>query len=285
MIRYNVFANCPFTYEDIYRAYDIYGPDLRELRGKTIRHVPIAPNPRSLPRVVPSELTLNTDIFYVDNDAFLVSVSSDIALTMVNHLGRINVKDGKVPVRSASVVNLKSHLLQHINNYQITTIYCDGEGAFGAIVEDLKSIGITVNPVGPNMHVGVVERTIRVIKERVRGIYNTLPYTLPASLVVWLVYYAVNRINLVPRRGGAFYIPPREAFLGRKTDFKIDCRVDFGEYCLTTETVDNTLKARTEDCIALCPTFLKKVQSSFYLYALEKLFRVISGQHYLHLSM
>jgi hypothetical protein len=159
MIKYNVFMNCPYTYEDIYRAYDIYGPDLRELRGKTVRRVPIASKPYMIPRVVPSELTLNIDIFYIDNDAYLVSVSSDIAMTMVNYLGRLNIKDGKIPVRSATVVF--KHLLQHINNYKarnffVKMINCDGEGAFAVVSEDLKARGIAVNTFGPEQHVGVV---------------------------------------------------------------------------------------------------------------------------------
>ena len=258
MIKYNVFRNCPYSYDDIYRTYDIYGPDLLELRGKTVRRVPTPATPNRLPRVVPSEIDLFVDIFYVDSDAFLVSVSSKIALTMVDYLGRINTKGNKAHARNTESV--KKHLFRHINNYRarnfrIVTVNCDGEGAFNAVADDLRAIGIDVNPHGPGQHVSVVERSIRLIKERVRGIYNTLPYTLPASLLVWLVYFAVNRINIVPRKGGLLHIPPREAFLGRKTDFKIDCRVEFGEYCLTTEPeTDNTLKSRVEDCIALMPT-------------------------------
>jgi hypothetical protein len=258
MIKYNVFRNCPYSYKDIYLTYDVYGPDLCELRGKTVRHVPLPATPYSLPRIVPSELTLNVDLFYIDSDAYLVSVSSHIALTMVDYLGRINMRGNKIHARNA--LHVKKYLYRQINNYRarnfrITSINCDGEGAFNAITDDLRSIGIDVNLHGPGQHVSVVERTIRLIKERVRGIYNTLPYVLPASLLIWLVYYAVNRINIVPRRGGLMHIPPREAFLGRKTDFKIDCRMEFGEYCLTTDpTADNTLRSRTEDCIALVPT-------------------------------
>ena len=41
---------------------------------------------------------------------------------------------------------------------------------------DLKTNNINLNLASPNEHVPEVERSIRTIKERVRAIYNRLPY-------------------------------------------------------------------------------------------------------------
>jgi hypothetical protein len=56
-------------------------------------------------------------------------------------------------------------------------------------------------------------------------------------------------------KGGLLKISPTEAFLGRKTDFKIDLRVGFGELVEATDpNGDNTLKSRTNTAIALLGT-------------------------------
>jgi hypothetical protein len=64
-------------------------------------------------------------------------------------------------------------------------------------------------------------------------------------------------VNLTIHKGGPLGITPREAFFGTKFDFTRDCRVGFGDYVEATvpnsSVTKNTLKSRTESCIALLP--------------------------------
>jgi hypothetical protein len=131
----------------------------------------------------------------------------------------------------------------------------DREGAVAALKSDLNARGVVLEPQGSGSHAPVVERKIREIKECMRGIFNTLPFKLPHSLIKWLAFFAVNRINLFPHRGAYLEMAPREVFLGRKTNFKVDARIAFGAYAEAIDPYsDNTMRPRTTPCIALCPT-------------------------------
>jgi hypothetical protein len=77
----------------------------------------------------------------------------------------------------------------------------------------LASLGIILDSTGAGEAVAVV---VRYLKERVRAIINTLPYTLTEKLEGWLVRYAVNRIVLLPTRNSVDHVSPREKLYGRK---------------------------------------------------------------------
>jgi hypothetical protein len=140
-------------------------------------------------------------------------------------------------------------------NFTVKAINSDGEGAIGAIKGDLGAQGIELNPTGAGQHVGPIERKIEEVKERARSIKATLTWLLALTLIPWLIFYCVSRINLVPHKSGITNISPVEAFSGRKIDFRIDLRCSFGDYAEVHDPyADNTLKPRTQACIALLPT-------------------------------
>ena len=82
----------------------------------------------------------------------------------------------------------------------------DGEGGIQKIATDLALIDddITnipiINIVSPGQHVGQIERKNRQIKERCRSVLSSLPYILVSSLLVYLVGYVVQRINMFPTK-------------------------------------------------------------------------------------
>ena len=76
----------------------------------------------------------------------------------------------------------------------------------------LNEKGITINPSGAGSHVPVIERKIQEVKKRVRAIINFLPYRLAQTLLAFLVFFCVSRINLVPHKTGLVNIFP---FQGR----------------------------------------------------------------------
>jgi hypothetical protein len=84
---------------------------------------------------------------------------------------------------------------------------------------------ININPSGAAQHVPAIENKIRQIKERVRAVLNTLPFTLPGTRIL-----CSEMSNMMPCHSRVDSISPREAFTGRKIDYKLDLRAAFGDY-------------------------------------------------------
>jgi len=140
-----------------------------------------------------------------------------------------------------------------------------------------------VNVSGAGSHVPRVESAIRIIKERVRGHIAVLPFRLSFSLLVWLVYYCVGRINLVPTSSLTVPIPPRELLTGRKVNFKKDLKLSFGDYVEVIEQQStNKMNPRSRGCIALMPT--GNVQGTWNFLALDT-GKVISRDNWVRLPM
>jgi hypothetical protein len=160
----------------------------------------------------------------------------------------------------------------------------DGEGAVAKMEQDLNDQGILLSMASKNQHVAKVERKIRVIKERVRGIAATLPFHLTTQLTIFLVYFCVYCINLFPTASSVTVTSPRELFTGRKVDFTRDCRLDFGQYVQIAEPeiVTNTMKPRTSDAVALKPR--GNAQGSYQFLSLHS-WRVVSRDRWTVLPM
>lgn len=249
MLRRGVINNAPVTAQDVQRASRIYGPEIASLKGKTKSSKPTAVKPVPLPKYVFSELTMLCDIMFVEGDPYLVSVTHPLGLLMVSPMADRNVST----VRKFLNDQIRQYLAREFN---IIMIWTDREGAVISLRSELLAAGIKVEAATANKHVPGVEVRIRVIKERLRAILNTLPFLLPRSLLKHLVKYVVNRINMIPsdvnRSDG---VSPREAFIGRRVDFKIDCRIAFGA-CVQVRTnafPTNSMAPRTELAIALDP--------------------------------
>ena len=76
---------------------------------------------------------------------------------------------------------------------------CLMDGQFEPIRGNLSEMSITMNTVAKGEHVPEVERQIRTIKERVRCVYNTLPFTkIPGRMLTELVYYSVFWLHSFP---------------------------------------------------------------------------------------
>ena len=90
------------------------------------------------------------------------------------------------------------------------------------------------------------------MKDEVRAVINTLPYTLTEKMEGWLVRYAVNRIVLVPTRNTVEYSSPREKLYGRKINVDKELKHGFGDYVqVHSDSIDNSNKSRTAGAIAL----------------------------------
>jgi hypothetical protein len=81
---------------------------------------------------------------------------------------------------------------------------------------------VALNTTAAQEHVGEIERKIRVIKERTRGMCNTLPYKkLPKMMVIELLHFCVMWMNSLPVKSGiSEKWSPRELVSRTKLDAK-----------------------------------------------------------------
>jgi hypothetical protein len=222
MLRKGLISNAPVTQKSVQIANDVYGPEVASLKGKTKLTKPTTIVPLPLPKLVTTELTMLCDLMFVEGDRSFVSVTLPLGLLMVS------------PIPDKTVDSVRYALNQQIREYRardfaINTIWSDREGGILKLKADLQDTGIKCESASTKKHVPGIEVRIRVIKERCRAVLNTLPFLLPRSLLKHLVAYAVSRINMIPtttiRSDG---VSPREAFTGRRVDYKIDLRIAFG---------------------------------------------------------
>ena len=114
------------------------------------------------------------------------------------------------------------------------------------------------NFAGAREHVPVIERKIRTVEERGRGIINVLPFgTVPSRIIIELIHHVILWLNCVPSKVGISTIhSPREIMTGTTLDFKKHCVLPFGAYVEVHDkpTPPNGQKSRTIPAINLGPT-------------------------------
>ncbi len=117
---------------------------------------------------------------------------------------------------------------------------------------------VALNTTAAREHVGEKERKIRVVKERARWTFNTLPYKkLPKMMVVELLHFCMMWMNSFPVKSGiSEKWSLRELVSRHKLDAKLHCRSPFGSYCEVHVDPDitNTLDPRTKWAICMGPT-------------------------------
>ena len=107
------------------------------------------------------------------------------------------------------------------------TILMDGE------FEKLKPLmpSIECNTTAAKEHVNEAERTIRTLKERMRGLLATLQFdNMPRRMKIEFVYFMVLWMNAFPVKSGVFdKISPWELLLQWQLNYKKHCRVEPAE--------------------------------------------------------
>ena len=143
------------------------------------------------------------------------------------------------------------------------------DGEFGHLRGKLADMGIALNETLHDEHVGDIERYIRTVKERMRAIYNTLPFNkIPARLVVEMAKASVFWLNgMPPKDYFGNNLSPQTIVTSQKLDYKRHCRYQFGEYVQTHEQHDNSMNPQTVGALALRPT--GNAQGSFYFMSIS----------------
>ena len=259
-LKNNGLMNCPVTPGDVRAAEQIFGPDIASLKGKTTRRnppiidSPITPVPADILKRY-QNVTLCIDIMYVNRIPRLVSISRNIKFGTIEA-----IPNNKTAIALKGVKAILQ--VYRWNGFNIEMAFMDGE--FGHLQGELAGMGVTLNKTSRDEHMGDIERYIRTVKERMRAIYNTLPFNkIPARLVVEMAKASIFWLNgMPPKDSFGNRLSPQTIVTGQKLDYNRHCRYQLGEYVQTHEQHDNSMNPRTVGALALCP--MGNAQGSFY---------------------
>jgi len=265
MVRANYILNCPVTKSAVKNANQIFGPDLAGVRGRMVRRPPEAVRTDfvHIPRVILERhwlVVLTAEVMFVNGVPFLVSLARGLNLLTAEFL----------PTRTAKYLASRFEQIKHM--------YARGGSTVGTILMDnefekVRALvpGLHINTTAAKEHVPEIERRIRLIKERGRGILNTLPYKkIPQIILIELIYHVVLWLNAFPAKSGVSEtLSPREIVLRHCLDFKKHCRAPFGSYCEAHDepTPTNNMSSRATLAIVLGPTGI--LQGTYKFFSLE----------------
>ena len=140
------------------------------------------------------DVVLAGDVMFVNKIPFFVTISRDIKFSTVKVMK--NRKAGTILMAIKQVLNVYKK-----QGFVLTTILMDGE--FETLRGELSALQLTLNTASNDEHVPEVERYIRTLKERVRCVYNTLPFNrMPTRMVVEMVYSGNFWLNSFPALDG-----------------------------------------------------------------------------------
>ena len=240
--------NCPVSRRDIAVAEDVYGPNLGSVKGKTpakaVKHVVGSTDPVP-PDILArhGQISIATDIMYVNKVKFLVSYSRSLRFGIVTQIHSRN--DEIVAEALFGMVEM-----YHARGFEIANIFADFE------FESLRNRFPRLNTAGTNDHVPEIERYIRTIKDRARSAYRMLPFEyIPRLVLVQLIKNCVFWLNAFPHPDGvSSEHSPRYIMTGMELDYHRHVRLEFGAYAQVHREHSNDMNERTTGGICLGPT-------------------------------
>jgi hypothetical protein len=129
---------------------------------------------------------------FVNDLPFLVTSLRGLSLVTIEHL------------QSRTAKHLV-HTLERVFRIYATAGFVIQTALMNMEFEKFKTMmpQVALNTTAAREHVGEVEQKIRVIKERARGTFNTLPYKkLPKLIVIELLHFCVIWMNSFPVKSG-----------------------------------------------------------------------------------
>ena len=176
------------TAEHVRWAASIYGPSLESIKGRTTSKkgtpIPIANHHR-----VTDSQTMYIDIYFACTLPYLITKVQPLDHIMTSLL----------PERSATAI--RKTFIKHIRFYgrrgiRISALLSDNEQVITSLGLQFEGAKIVLTQSGPGMHIPQVERSIRAVKERTRGILHTLPYNCPLVLFAHLPEFVAARMSI-----------------------------------------------------------------------------------------
>jgi hypothetical protein len=191
-----------------------------------------------------------------------------------------------IPNRQATTLmkclrNIHGAYLQR--GFRVTHIHGDLEFEClrGAIATGMKA---TLNLASEDEQVSEIERCIHTVKERTPCTYQHTGFErYPPKLIVEMVFMSVFWINAFPHKNGVSpTISPHTIVTGKHIDYKVHCKVEYGQYVQTHEKHNSSMDTRTVGALSLRPT--DDAQSGYCFYSLATGMR-LNRTHWTELLM
>jgi hypothetical protein len=197
---------------------------------------------------------------FVNRIPFLVSMARGLNLVTAEHMPSKTAK--QLVAGIVRVMDLYSR-----SSFQVGMVLMDNK------LKKLRNLVpvLAVNTTAAKEHVPEVKRRIRLIKERGRGILNTLPFKkMPQIMLIELIYHVVLWLNaFLTKSGVSETLLPREIVMRHKLNFTKYCRAQFGSYCKAHDepVPTNTMVTHSTPAIVLGPT--GNIQDTYKFFSLE----------------
>jgi hypothetical protein len=199
-------------------------------------------------------VTITADVMLVGGLGFMITSSRGIKFNTTEYVAKRS---------KTNLANSLKRVFEIYNKrgFNIQTALMDRE--FECLRDDIR--GVILNTTATSEHVPEIERKIRVVKERARAIWSTLPFNaIPNRMIVELVNFVVLWLNAFPPSSGVSKIySPRTIMTGAMLDCSKHRKLPFGAYVETHEEnkPTNNMKERTRAAICMGPP--KNLQGSY----------------------
>jgi hypothetical protein len=254
ILKMNTIKECPVVEEDIILAEKIFGKDIAVLKGKTTRRKPniVIHDTVTIPselKMAQQHVTLCIDTFYVNQMPFFHTNSKNIMYQTTQWLPNWEVSSY---IKALEVV----FQIYHRAGFKITYICADQE--FEQVLLPLRDeFDFNMNLVSAQEHVPTVERSIRVVKERIRATIHGMPFkAIPRVLIKCVVQECTRKLNFFPvKHGCSEYFSPREILHEQKLNYAHECQIPTLSYVLIhyEPTPTNSMQPRALDGIYMRP--------------------------------
>jgi len=134
---------------------------------------------------------LSTDIFFVNKQAFLLTMSRELRFLAVAHLVDRQADATLKKLNAATKLRRK-------RGFKIVSIHADPE------FEQLREDTPIIETCGADDHIPDIERMMRTIKDRSRSAHRLLPFKcVPRTALAHLIKNAAFWLNAFPAASGA----------------------------------------------------------------------------------
>ena len=124
---------------------------------------------------------------FINGIRFIKFFSRHVKFMTAEHIANYKASTLQESIRQVKQVYMQ-------RGFNITNILMDGK--FTCIMGNLKKLNIHLNIYSNKEHAGEIERLNCTVKERVRRIYNTLPFNkLPRRVIAELVSMVIFWLN------------------------------------------------------------------------------------------
>ena len=190
------------------------------------------------------------DIMYVNGLAFLMTISKHLYYRTATYL---------TDEKANTLYKAMDGVFNKYNNagYKIKHISADNQfqASLEAIQDELR---VTLHFSAAQEHVPEAERNIRTVKDTIRSVIASIPYTYLLNIMTkMLVAEATTRLNFFVNVNGIEHYSPRQLLKEPKVDYGKHCQIPIFSFVQAPHeaTVYNSQQPRTLDCLYMRPLY------------------------------